>query len=97
MQKPSNKIVETIEESVLWEFEYNRLQSLFEMNQELSRAGRLFANYGISEQLKISVAFYFKGLLFVYSLQVLLQRWIVYLYLFKRYIAHIYMAKFNLF
>ena len=48
MQKPSNKILETIEESVLWEFEYNRLQSLFEMNQELSRAGRLFANYGIS-------------------------------------------------
>ena len=48
MQKPSNKIVETIEESVLWELEYHRLESLFESNQELSRIGRIFTNYGIS-------------------------------------------------
>lgn len=48
MQKPSNKIVETLEESHLWELEYGRLESLFEANQELSRVGRLFTNYGIS-------------------------------------------------
>ena len=48
MQKPSNKFVETLEESELWELEYDKLESLFEVNQELSRIGRLFTNYGIS-------------------------------------------------
>lgn len=48
MQKSSNKIVETLEESQLWELEYNKLQSLFDANQELSRVGRIFTNYGIS-------------------------------------------------
>lgn len=48
MQKPSNKIVEVLEESELWELEYTKLESLFEANQELSRLGRIFANYGIS-------------------------------------------------
>ena len=48
MQKPSNKMVETLEESELWELEYHKLESLFEANQELSRIGRMFTNYGIS-------------------------------------------------
>lgn len=49
MQTPSNKTVETIEACVLWEFEYNTLQTLFDMNTELGKAGRLFANYGVAE------------------------------------------------
>jgi len=44
MQTPGNKIVETIEDCVLLEFEYDKLQALFEMNQELGKVGRLFAN-----------------------------------------------------
>lgn len=48
MRSPSNKIIETLEDSVLWEFEYDRLEYLFEKNPELARAGRLFANYGIA-------------------------------------------------
>ncbi len=49
MRTPSNKIVETIVDSVLWEFEYKKLQELFDMNPELGRAGRLFANYGVAD------------------------------------------------
>lgn len=48
MRKPSNKIVETVENCILWEFEFQKLETLFETNQELGKAGRLFANYGIS-------------------------------------------------
>jgi len=48
MREPSNKIVETLEDCVLWEFEYHKLEALFSANQELAKAGRLFANYGIS-------------------------------------------------
>lgn len=48
LQVSSNKLVETIEDCILWEFEYNKLQSLFEANQELAKAGRLFAIYAIS-------------------------------------------------
>lgn len=60
MQTPSNKIVETIEDCVLWEFEYNELQSLFETNKELGNIGRLFANYGIAimEQRFDNLLFY---------------------------------------
>lgn len=52
MQSPSNKIVETVVDSVLWEIDYKMLQELFEMNPELGRVGRLFANYGIAEMEK---------------------------------------------
>jgi CRP-like cAMP-binding protein len=48
MREPSNKMVETIEDCVLWEFEYQKLESLFATNQELGKVGRLFANYGMS-------------------------------------------------
>jgi len=48
MREPSNKMVETIEDCVLWEFEYQKLEGLFSTNQELEKVGRLFANYGIS-------------------------------------------------
>ena len=48
MRRPSNKIVETIENCVLWEFEFQKLEKLFGSSEELSKAGRLFANYGIS-------------------------------------------------
>tara|TARA_B100000809_G_C14967796_1_gene469752 strand:+ start:393 stop:542 length:150 start_codon:yes stop_codon:yes gene_type:complete len=43
-QTPSNKIVETIEDCVLWQIEYIKLQSLFETNMEFGNIGRLFAN-----------------------------------------------------
>jgi CRP-like cAMP-binding protein len=60
MQTPSNKIVETIEDCILWEFEYNTLQNLFETNKELGNIGRLFANYGIAimEQRFDNLLFY---------------------------------------
>ncbi len=48
LQVPSNKIVETLENCTLWEFEHKKLQKLFDTNLELAKAGRLFANYGIS-------------------------------------------------
>lgn len=48
MREPSNKIVETIESCILWEFEYQKLDDLFSTNQELEKVGRLFSNYGIS-------------------------------------------------
>lgn len=48
MREPSNKLVETIEDCVLWEFEYHKLESLFSANKELGNVGRLFSNYGIS-------------------------------------------------
>ena len=60
MQTPSNKTVETIEDCVLWEFEYNKLQALFDMNTELGKAGRLFANFGVAvmEQRFDNMMFY---------------------------------------
>ena len=48
MREPSNKMVETIEKCILWEFEFHKLEKLFSTNKELEKLGRLFANYGIS-------------------------------------------------
>jgi len=48
MREQSNKMVETIEDCVLWEFEYHSLETLFSSSLELQKVGRLFANYGIS-------------------------------------------------
>lgn len=48
MQVPSNKLVETIDECILWEFEFKKIQTLFKTNQDLGHAGRLFAIYGMS-------------------------------------------------
>lgn len=47
-RKPSNKLVETLEDSILWVFNYHKLESLYSSSQELERMGRLFANYGIT-------------------------------------------------
>lgn len=48
MRVPSNKMVETLEPSVLWKFDYSKMESLFSSNQEMQKVGRLFAYYGIS-------------------------------------------------
>ena len=48
LRKPGNKMVETLEYCVLWEFENSKLESLFESNAELAKIGRLFAYYGLS-------------------------------------------------
>ena len=48
MREPSSKMVETIEDCILWRFEYYKLEELFSTNQELEKVGRLFSNYGIS-------------------------------------------------
>ncbi len=60
MRTPSNKIIETLEDSVLWEFEYDKLEYMFNMNPELAKAGRLFTNYGIAymEQRFDNMMFY---------------------------------------
>lgn len=60
MQTPSNKIIETLVDSILWEFEYEKLECMFDINPELARAGRLFANYGIAymEQRFDNMLFY---------------------------------------
>lgn len=60
IRTPSNKIIETLEDSVLWEFEFEKLECLFDMNPELAKAGRLFANYGIAymEQRFDNMMFY---------------------------------------
>jgi len=47
-QLPSNKLVETVEQCVLWEFEHSKLESLFTSSPEMGELGRLFSNYGIS-------------------------------------------------
>ncbi len=44
----SNKYVESLEDCVLWEFNYNRLEELYAQSKEMERMGRLFANFGIS-------------------------------------------------
>ncbi len=48
MRKPSNKIVETIEECTLWEFEYQKLENLCALHPEFDKIVRLFAYYGLS-------------------------------------------------
>ena len=48
MRTSSNKLVETIEHCTLWEFEYQKLESLFSSSQELEKVGRRFANYAIA-------------------------------------------------
>jgi CRP-like cAMP-binding protein len=48
MREPSNKIVETLEPCMLWEFEYFTLEKLFLSSNEFARIGRQFAYYGIS-------------------------------------------------
>jgi CRP-like cAMP-binding protein len=45
---PSNKYVETLENSVLWVFDYYKLENLYSKSKELERMGRLFASYGIA-------------------------------------------------
>ena len=47
-RKPGNKYVETLEDCILWEFDYPKLEKLFDMSVEFERAGRLFANHAIS-------------------------------------------------
>jgi CRP-like cAMP-binding protein len=48
----SNKNVETLEDCILWEFNYNRLEELYAQSKEMERMGRLFACYGIALQEK---------------------------------------------
>ena len=48
MREPSKKMVETIEQCILWEFEYQKLEQLFSTKQELEKLGRKFSNFGIS-------------------------------------------------
>lgn len=48
MREPSIKMIETLEDCVLWEFEYQKLEKLFSSNSELEKLGRLFSNYGLS-------------------------------------------------
>lgn len=48
----SNKNVETLEDCILWEFNYNRLDELYAQSKEMERMGRLFACYGIALQEK---------------------------------------------
>lgn len=48
MRKPSDKMVQTLEECELWEFDYYKLDTLYSSDPELERSGRLFANYAIS-------------------------------------------------
>jgi len=47
-RKPSNKLVETLEDCLLWAFNYEKLENLYSSSKELERMGRLFANYGIT-------------------------------------------------
>ncbi|CAL2082364.1 Crp/Fnr family transcriptional regulator [Tenacibaculum sp. 190524A05c] len=46
-REPSNKLVETIEPCILWKFDFDKLEELFKVNQELERSARLFSYYGI--------------------------------------------------
>lgn len=49
MRKPSNKIVETVEKCILWEFEHKKLENLIASNPEFEKIVRLFAYYGLSQ------------------------------------------------
>ncbi|MBL7932867.1 MAG: Crp/Fnr family transcriptional regulator [Bacteroidia bacterium] len=44
---PGTKFVETLEDCVLWVFEYDKLEKLYSSSQELERMGRLFTSYGL--------------------------------------------------
>jgi CRP-like cAMP-binding protein len=44
----SNKWVETLEDSVIWVFDYYKIERLLQQSIELERMGRLFAYYGIT-------------------------------------------------
>jgi len=44
----SNKCVETLEDSILWVFDHDKLEALYANSKELEKMGRLFANYGIT-------------------------------------------------
>lgn len=48
MRSPSNKLVETVEDCVLWEFKHSTLESLFSSSPEMERLGRKMANFGLS-------------------------------------------------
>ena len=56
---PSNKYVETLEESTLWEFDYFKLESIYGLSKEFERMGRLFANYAIVQLEKRMDDFHF--------------------------------------
>jgi CRP-like cAMP-binding protein len=45
---PSNKYVETLEDCILWVFDYHKLEALYSGSKELERMGRLFTSYGIT-------------------------------------------------
>ena len=45
---PSTKYVETLEDCILWVFDYDKLEALYSNSKELERMGRLFASYGIT-------------------------------------------------
>lgn len=45
---PSNKLVETLEDCLLWVFDYNELERLYASSWELEKMGRALANYGIT-------------------------------------------------
>ncbi|MBC7864058.1 MAG: Crp/Fnr family transcriptional regulator [Bacteroidia bacterium] len=45
---PSNKYIETLEDSTLWIFDYHKLEALYSESKELERMGRLFVSYGLS-------------------------------------------------
>jgi CRP-like cAMP-binding protein len=47
-RKPSNKLVEALDDCLLWVFNYHKLEDLYASSKELERLGRLFANYGIT-------------------------------------------------
>jgi CRP-like cAMP-binding protein len=47
-RKPSNKLVETLEDCILWVFNYHKLEKLYASMHELEHMGRAFANYGIT-------------------------------------------------
>lgn len=47
-RKPSNKQVETLEDCILWVFNYHKLEKLCASAHEFEHMGRAFANYGIT-------------------------------------------------
>lgn len=47
-RKPSNKRVETLEDCILWVFNYYKLEKLYASSHELEHMGRAFSDYGIT-------------------------------------------------
>jgi CRP-like cAMP-binding protein len=45
---PSTKYIETLEDSVLWIFDHDKLEKLYSGSKELERMGRLFTSYGMA-------------------------------------------------